>query len=313
MTKIPSILLFVLFYFTAKAQTNVYHPFQEANASWNFNKTYYCYIPPAGTSITLTTSYSITISGDTIINGLTYHKLIIPKLDQSCYNTHSVYYNQYQGAIRQDIAQKKVFLWRGFSQEELLYDFNLKVGDTLRGVLEASPTNCKNKVLKIDSVIVGTGYRKMWVCGMGNIGSNYNKFSIIEGIGSTYGLILAYLINCVGHFDDYNLVCYNENGNVLYPASSGSSCQLITSINESSIEKEIIPYPNPVEDILTIQIPSGISEAYVRIYDLMGKIIVFQKINAGILTLSIDHLQKGLYFAEVAINNNKQLVKVMKN
>lgn len=69
------------------------------------------------------------IKGDTVINGLHYSKYYVASGVKS-YEIKSL--TRLKGAIRNDIPSKKVFLYSFINNtEELLYDFNLQVGDTL--------------------------------------------------------------------------------------------------------------------------------------------------------------------------------------
>jgi hypothetical protein len=154
------LIYLILIFFASKvnAQTSVYHPFPEHEAVWNFNFRPYCFIGSPGTN-----DYSITFSGDTIINNKIYHKLITPYVYSStiglCYNIAA----GYKGAIRQDTTLKKVFYCAPTTQiEKLLYDFNMQVGDTVKGFLNSINLPTIDTVINIDSVLVGNNYRKRW-------------------------------------------------------------------------------------------------------------------------------------------------------
>jgi len=155
---------------------------------------------------TIDSYYSVTISGDTLISSQIYHKLSTPFVQSIITGTCTPYVNSgYDGAIRQDTANRTVFyVPPSDSLEQLLYDFNMQMGDTVKGFLEsfASPADT---VHSIDSVLVGTNYRKRW-----NINPWYNIY-LIEGIGSTYGLIVpspGFIVD----FADYTLTCFTQNG-----------------------------------------------------------------------------------------------------
>jgi hypothetical protein len=65
----------------------------------------------------------------------------------------------YIGALRDDIIANKTFLVFQNKNDTLLYDYNLKAGDTLKGVITFS---CNNVILSVDSVLVNGQYRKRW-------------------------------------------------------------------------------------------------------------------------------------------------------
>ena len=134
----------------SNAQSSNYHAFPDSNAVWNFK-----YQQMWGCDIF---EYSIELLGDTLINNLIYHKLIIPYVSENCNVKKG-----YQGAIRQDTTQKKVYFFApDSSSEQLLYDFTMEVGDNLKGYLAIDFTTYRDTVAKIDSVLVNGIYRKRW-------------------------------------------------------------------------------------------------------------------------------------------------------
>ncbi|MDA9782781.1 hypothetical protein N9B55_00060 [Vicingaceae bacterium] len=82
------------------------------------------------------------MDGDTVVDGLLYHKLWYYELDASQNAPLGMTFGLilgatvskgYHGAFRNDSINKKVFyLRRSLNQEQLLYDFNLSLGDTLQ-------------------------------------------------------------------------------------------------------------------------------------------------------------------------------------
>src|SRR5258705_7649220 len=146
------LLLATIFTLTANAQTSVYHPFPDSSAIWNFHTTQWI----CNFGGTIHSYYSITISGDTLISSQVYHKLLTPFVQSIIMGNCTPYiYSGYKGAIRQDTADRKVFFVPpSASNEQLLYDFNMQVGDTVKGYLEswALPSDT---VQSIDSVLVG--------------------------------------------------------------------------------------------------------------------------------------------------------------
>lgn len=129
---------FTLLTFITNAQTSVYHPFPDSNAVWNIESSFQCW---TGIPATVYTYYSLTFGQDTIINSQVYHTLTVPFLltDSTGCSSAGVTLDVYKGAIRQDTSLKKVFIVPPFnSTEQLLYDFTMQVGDTVKGYLENS-------------------------------------------------------------------------------------------------------------------------------------------------------------------------------
>src|SRR5688572_26179253 len=130
------LLLLLIFYSTSSsAQTSVYHEFPDSNAVWNFHCVQWMCMPVGPGPANVQFDYSITMIGDTTINGLIYHKLFTPFI-QIINNTNCQMWmgTGYKGALREDTALRKVYyVPQSDTAEQLLYDFNLQVGDTVQG------------------------------------------------------------------------------------------------------------------------------------------------------------------------------------
>lgn len=234
--------------------------------------------------------YTISISGDTMINSTVYHKLEIPFVFDigNCPNTIP----GYKGAIRQDtLARKVFFVTPNDTTEQLLFDFNMQVGDTVQGYTEDSAFG-KDTVQAIDSILIGNSYRKRWLL---SPGANY-YIQLIEGIGSTYAM-MAQSWSYASNAPDYYLGCFSQNGITLYPDST-SNCQVIVGvISDYSKNISIVLFPNPFTNEFTIQTnTSELSEIIIR--DISSRNILRQKFTNSV-SLNTDQLARGLYIYEV--------------
>jgi hypothetical protein len=281
MKKILLILLTICT-LTAKSQTAVYHSFPDSSAIWNFHYSLVL-CSPFGS---IDSYYSITISSDTLINSQVYHKLYTPFVQSVVSGLCPPLNLDYEGAIRQDTANRKVFyVAPSASTEQLLYDFNMQVGDTVKGFLEsfASPTDT---VHSIDSVLVGTNYRKRW-----NINPWYNIY-LIEGIGSTYGLVVpspGFIVD----FADYTLTCFTQNGQTLYPDTI-TNCVLITDAENIYPEYYLTTIsPNPFTDKINITTERN-EPVEITLFDITSRKLLQQTLTNAV-TLNTSHLAKGIY------------------
>ena len=295
------LLFFILCYvIQTKAQTNVYHPFPDSNAMW---------------CDTTCGSCSYTITGDTIVNSNTYHKL-----HQSC-----VYYQWsasgiceypsvaagatayisigYAGAIRQDTAQRKVFfLLPNSTTDTLLYDFSLTVGDTIRAYVLNY-----HVIDTIDSTLIGTQYRKTWRT------PNYQggpDWKIIEGIGSTLGLLNNYF---PPNRKLPKLYCFSQNNQTFYPYYSANSvCAEVTAIPKFKTQNPTFQiYPNPAQNNFTIEFSNN-DKQIINVYDINGKQVLSQTIN-GTTNIDASNLNAGVYNISIINSHgvtNKRLVIV---
>lgn len=279
------LLIATILTLSTNAQTSIYHPFPDSNAIWNL---YFTGCQTGNDN----ESYSILIVGDTLISGHTYHKLSTPfvqvTLDGFCSQTH---FAGYKGAIRQDTLMKKVFfIPPDSSSEHLLYDFTMQVGDTVKGYLESYSWSA-DTVISIDSILVGNIYHKRWY-----IDNGYNIY-IIEGVGSTYGLI-EFSPGGMVDFPDYSITCFKQNGQSLYPDTT-TNCQLITSINcNDPISNQVKVFPNPSNGLFTVDFDQPFNIKEVRVTDLLGNIVFQQQTNNQQKTY-IDNLSRGSFILTV--------------
>lgn len=300
--KKPLLILLLLWQFNiALAQTNIYHPFPAANAIWNNHYMdcffYECY------------DYSYYMPGDTTINGITYHKInkqvqsyaMITTVTQFCQSgcccTNQVigHSNSYVGALREDAGQKKVYIVQADSaSEQLLYDFNLNVGDTVKGYFNYSPPLI---VTSIDSVLVGVAYRKNW-----NL--NQQPMSIIEGIGLTPDFLkIPWWEAAVA------LNCFSENNQTLYPVfDNTSACTILTSIanNDNTVNFSILPNHSNGRFQLVI---SDADFKNVTITDVLGNNILKKQINNESTVIDLSEYPNGIYFVKTIDSKGNFIVK----
>jgi hypothetical protein len=291
-------LLFCFFIITisAEAQTSVYHPFPDSNAVWNVEYVFWwaCGNPPLYTNRYETFSY--VLNGDTAINSYTYHKVHIPFVEINCNPNFPYQTAGYKGCLREDTNARKIyFIYPGDSVDSLLYDFNLQIGDTIRGLLSyedlCMSLNLPVTIISIDSVLINNTYRKQW---------NYTNGSIVEGIGSLDGLLE---MTC--QFPDApeaHLICFTENGNTIYnsPWYFPLNCNIIDGITDNAENISLEIFPNPATNELRIQ-NSNLKIESVEIYNVVGEKRLTPTLSKGEGDSFIDvsMLSSGMYFARV--------------
>ena len=69
-------------------------------------------------------------------------------------------------------------------------------------------------------------------------------------------------------------------------------------------------YPNPVEDILTINANEDINE--IIIYNMLGQVVLNQKPNSRQNSIELGHLQTGIYLAKLKTDNGVTTKRIMK-
>lgn len=290
MKQILSILL--LFYsLSTTSQTSVYHPFPDSSALWNFQREIFCQF------FLSYEHYSIQITGDTTINNQTYHVLNTRSIttdNPSCSGWGGI---GYRGAIRQDTVLKKVYYVQPTdSVEQLLYDFNLQVGDTVRGFTQEGIYGT-DTVVEIDSVLIGSDYRKRWL-----INSEYLVY-LIEGVGCTNGLIELSPGNVIDGITTY-LSCFSQNNATLYPYPT-YSCNLVDLVNNIDAPKIVIS-PNPFHSETKIIFDPDFLFSELSVYNTMGRLVISEKINGEADYLFLrNSLSEGMYFINLTSDKGK--------
>lgn len=285
----------LLLSFKVSAQFNTYHPFPDSNANWNESNIIYAQFAQDDKEY----YFNYFLGGDTLMNGHIYIKLYQGmKYTSSKYGYHWVDTIGFVSGIRED-NNKHIYFNKG-SGEQLLYDFNLKIGDTLTQLIGNGYV-----VTNIDSTLIGLTYRKQFILS-GEIDS------IIEGIGSVQGLF-----ENVEPFNSQtnsgSLICFSQNGKKLYP-DTGSICEIYTGISNLAVPiSSFAVYPNPASKQVTIDITlsQGLNTGTLELYNSMGKLIRTTAINNAPVTLTenISTLANGVYYYKLITNNSVPLVK----
>ena len=218
---------------------------------------------------------TITVDGDSIIQGQTYHKLYEEGIDSitffgasSAYTVHlpKVLY----GLLREDSS--KIYSWSG--QESLLYDFTRPVGDVI-----SQGTGCIDTIVQIDTVYLGTSALKRW-----NFAPASEMLPYVEGIGSVtepFGP-RCMIIGAVS-----TLICYGRNGGQIHFAPS-LNCYVYNSVVELQEEAlEVRVYPNPSIGMVMIEFEEFEDASY-QLFHLNGQLLEQKNINRIKLNLTFQ-------------------------
>lgn len=210
--------------------------------------------------------YSYYVSGDTIVSGRQYKKLMkfgvgsyswwgMPPPPPGCTGTYMVGSDILPFCLVRDSARK---IYKYGMPEELIHDFNLQITDTLS-------QDCYGPqhywVQSIDTMRVGLqSLERFHLTGGGAL------TALMEGIGHDFGF-LEYIdpLDCVT-----SLICYSRNDTAYFPAQ-GPGCQLPASS----------PADDPISNVTAsirdgqLCITNRRSESLtIRLYDMMGRCLL---------------------------------------
>ncbi|HEX4888154.1 MAG TPA: hypothetical protein VFV37_08925 [Luteibaculaceae bacterium] len=272
--------LIILSHFHSVFSQSHSFPLYADNPVWGVYGTYNFYNVPQQT-------WKYYYEKDTSLCNESYSKLILPP---EMISLDSIIF------VR--VSSKKVLFKKApncSEEEQLLYDFNLQVGDTG------------------SFLILG---RKFWVHSIDSISFNSNvarKFHIkrydgndsaivdmywIEGVGSTYHPFYKFVPMQSTAPSIFSLQCLQLNGNEYYQNPNFNECNFTTGIDGSSskLEEKLLFYPNPVSMFLFSNqelknVRYSISDNNRRIVKqgFFGDYIDFTDLREGFYILSINN------------------------
>ncbi len=265
-----------------------YYPIVQENNEWNVLKVF----PTPGNpwdSSHLTMTYKF--YGDTIINNQVYKKVFKSEAE--------IPVNWgYVGGIREE-EQKVWYLSRYESEETLIYDFTLNIGDTVT-ILGWEP-------MVVDSItqieINGEDRKQIYFAPLVYFIEHW-----IEGIGSNFGILQSGSSMVVGWYTRF--LCMSEDGELIYMNPDYSSCYLVSTNIEEIHYSRIQVYPNPTKDIIHIKNSENVKIESISIIDLNGQnLLEFEKdrneldlsgLSSGIYLLKLTY-QKGEVYRKIII------------
>jgi hypothetical protein len=155
----------------------------------------------------------------------------------------------------------------------------------------ANDGSSNNQQITID---VGDTIIWTWGSGTHNLRATSGTESFDSGYFSGAGNTFTYTFNQVGSTD---YVCDphagNMNGTVTVTSTAG-----ISKNNLLSFEM----YPNPVSDLLNIQLPTGTEKAEISVFDYTGRLVSSKIISSNDTAIDVQKISRGIYMIRVATN-----------
>ena len=126
--------------------------------------------------------------------------------------------------------------------------------------------------------------------------------------------IVATRANNTGDSDDHIFnasagslsVIYAKGSSTNYAYHGGNRGFTTLSLTLGISENKLLSfemYPNPVSDVLNIQLPSGTDKAEVGVYDYTGRLVSTKTVSSNDSTLDVQNISKGIYIIRVATNS----------
>ncbi len=297
-------------------------------------------------------SSRLEIYGDTLLNGKNYSKCFLAESNRRGSNnswptTDLKGLNKLIGGIRDEVASKKVYFYSfNTKQEELLYDFDLHIGDTLfkddgyrfyRSLLSEEDLPPKIDtvwVSRIDSVLMPhdgryhkrfnfkTKFQYMRVDTVISTDSVCNKISyfeikinpLIEGVGIDLNPIVHF--NTFEYGFDFALFCRTIDGKKAFegtppmiPFMSTANCQsIVSAVEEEDKQFGFTVYPNPSSGEFELKM-TGTTFNRIEIYNLLGVNIWNSAISTSELKIDCPVKVPGIYFIRLYKSNGQSITQ----
>jgi hypothetical protein len=249
--------------------------------------------------------YNYFTDGDTIINGVTYHQLY-----RNGKHTYSIFFTptpwnyslELFGFIRED-NNKRVYYKGTFNPnpEELLYDFNIALGDTI-AIPPIDYMFDSAIVVAVDSILICSTMRKRYKLDI-LAGGLLHDLYWTEGVGGTHGLIPRYY-----SFERGVLAtCYSDSTCI-------SPCLTVLSTNriKNQASKSATIYPNPSSETSTIQLNNGAISTNISIINSLGQVVITKTTNNQEEILDLSQWVAGIYYVRLEYNQQVEIHYLIK-
>lgn len=266
-----------MFFFNTIGYSQKYEPFIGENKQWRYHQ-----------QLFLTSGGKVDIvemgffRGDTVLNDTVFSKFYM-LIEQPYMQYETLPYS-----FREDTIEKRVWVHDFvFNKTAKLYDFKLAIGDTF-DIYIVDDIFMKQTVIDVDTFYTDNKKLKRIVFD--------DSTTWIEGIGSITKSNIP---------SDGELLCYRENGEVLYINAQYDNCDTIFGLSDNIKDnnyKNLLNsyvYPNPVISISKIKMESNHNEEYkIEIYDNVGVLIKEDKFYNDYPVGSL-YLKSGTYIYRI--------------
>ncbi len=296
------LLLIIIGGGSLKAQVEFAPVGTEWNVLWQSNN--------AATPLYVTES--LMVVDDTVVDGLTYMKLLRKLSSETTYWQGSLDYELY-GLLREDVG--KVF-YKPINQETefLLYDFCMNVNDT--AVMYYCQNTNNEITVRVDSIttehIAGADRRIFHISCKDLYSPDWMQTNTwVEGIGDMSGLLYSCHPVNAGGITMRRLLCYHEDDNLLFMDEEFNSCEVDNNVNYIEEKETDLAYFDYLSNTLYVT-QNDIITLNITIYDIHGR-VVFSNKNHSDNTLDLSFLSNGFYIISIENHNKIHLIKIVKS
>ncbi len=253
----------------------------------------------------MTKTYSLFLSGDTLIENVQYKKMMCEHITEDMRRV------TYAGAIRENIAEQSIYFRAANDVEKEVFSFNYQVGDTV-SVDTISPLVKKIMFAKsVDNYQFGSYSGKKIVVSdttyYANTGQKYSghSYTWYEGIGS-YNLSYQFS-NDFHEFpfveEQSELLCFWNNDTKIYENEKYGFCENAESRSgiENVNKPKLLVSPNPAKNILNVSTESEMKT--IKIFDVLANLVL----ETNQKTIDISNLPNGIFIVKILLPSNEMI------
>ena len=239
---------------------------------------------------------SLMVSGDTLVDGVLYKKVLRKLSSETQYWHGSLEYDLY-GIIKEEESGKVFYKPKEQEIEYLLYDFGMNVNDT------AIMYWCQNPNwevhIRIDSIatqhIAGAERRVFYVSSKDSFSDWRWLNTWVEGIGATEGLLYSCHVVSAGGITLHELLCYHVDGELVWQNPIYNTCLIdnYDGIQDNTVGFSVQVYPNPAKDKVVIE---GLETSEVQFYNALGQMV---KTVRDTNEIDLSGLVEGVYLLRI--------------
>ena len=262
------------------------------------------------------TTFSFTLSGDTLIENVSYKKLMC-EIFEANWRNEIVSRIVYAVALRENVENQKVYVKYPNDEEQILYSFNLQIGDTISIHEHTDWLFGTERIVKYVKNIEDYNFneyigKKISVSDTTyNItrGFKYETFTDVwyEGIGSLKTLIPFYYNGSDTFEYEYSaqnngmeLLCFWNYDDLIYRHEYREECvsAYTVGLEDISNNRKIVIYQNFDKGELIID--SDLDISIIQVYNLMGNKIA----ETTQKNVNITNFSNGIYLIKVHLSDN---------
>jgi hypothetical protein len=251
-------------------------------------------------NLDFTTSSDFFVSGDTIINSLSYKSISVNNFGKTGY------------FLREDTLTGKIWLvnlnpqcYGTDTAPRLEADLSLQLGDTFNiSLSQLNVTDPADSLIVVDSVYYVAGQKQIRFTSPPSIGQLPEPITFIEGIGPNYSLMWL-TGNCDEYIGKYLLCVFKDSVEADYTnlRFNGECSPNFAGIPTVGIA-DITIYPNPAREYLDI---TGVldSKTECAITNVLGQVLGHYSLISGSNNINIGDFASGYYQISFYLNGGK--------